>query len=103
MSPVSKYVFTLESMQVEPPPKAVWPLPPYVSKELVGNCLCKARAQAYGVAGSNRVPMIKMGAVVLLVAALGGFVSWANQREHGALLQDIDFAISGMGAFLAHC
>ncbi len=57
----------------------------------------------YGVAGSNFVPMIKIGAAVVLEAAEGCFESCANHSEQGALLQDIDFAISGMGAFFDHC
>ena len=47
--------------------------------------------------------MIKMGAVVVLEAAAGAWVSCANHSEQGALPHDIDFAISGMGAVFAHC
>ena len=50
------------------------------------------------MAGSNFVPRIRIGAVVVLLAGAGGFGLWPNQVEHGALLQDIDFAISGMAA-----
>ena len=73
----------------------MWPSARLVKSLLVGNWRFNDCDQRYGVAGSNVVPMIKIGACVVEVTGAGGVAECANQLLHGALPHDMARAMSG--------